>query len=125
MCELSEQQLSGWRRRLEADWTQIRQQLIAELEAARLDDIGVSPAQCEVESLVAMARTVLGPGVEAPIARLLHLDAALCQMELGLYGLCSDCEEPLDPIALDNDPAMQRCPRCEARYRKGDHTREL
>ena len=65
------------------------------------------------------------PGVEHSVARLKRLDAALCQMDLGLYGFCSDCEEPLLPEQLEQDPTLQRCPRCEARYRKGFHAHEL
>ncbi|MGE6158616.1 conjugal transfer protein TraR, partial [Aeromonas media] len=34
-------------------------------------------------------------------------------------------EEPLAIEQLDKDPSLQRCPRCETRYRKGFHAHEL
>ncbi|TEW55195.1 molecular chaperone DnaK [Psychromonas sp. RZ22] len=46
------------------------------------------------------------------------IDAALQGMELGLYGLCSDCEEDLDVDELFKNPTMQRCPECEIKYQK-------
>jgi RNA polymerase-binding transcription factor DksA len=46
-------------------------------------------------------------------------------MDLGLYGLCSDCEEQLAIEQLEQDPTLQRCPLCETRYRKGFHAHEL
>ncbi|SIQ12383.1 transcriptional regulator, TraR/DksA family [Aeromonas sp. RU39B] len=125
MCELSEARLAHFRQRLEENWHRLRADLVARLAAAQLIESGRTPAESDVEQLVQLARRVLPAQFEPQLAQLIHVDAALCQMELGLYGLCSDCEEPLELAALENDPATQRCPRCETRYRKGNHTREL
>lgn len=117
--------MTGWRRRLETSLAEVRQRLVDDINAVRLNDLSPDPAHCDSEQLASLARRLLPIDVETRVHTLLQLEAALCQMEMGLYGLCADCEDPLDPAALDQDPALQRCPRCEARYRKGDHTREL
>ncbi|MCE9684914.1 TraR/DksA C4-type zinc finger protein [Shewanella sp. AS16] len=57
-------------------------------------------------------------------ARLARLDAALCQLELGLYGLCADCEAEIEAERLGADPTEQRCERCNARYQQ-QHRQEL
>jgi DnaK suppressor protein len=56
--------------------------------------------------------------------KLMKLDAAHCQLELGLYGLCSDCEMDIEPPRLIADPTEQRCTHCEQRYHR-EHRHEL
>jgi len=46
------------------------------------------------------------------------IDAALQGMEIGLYGLCSDCETELDVNALFENPTQQRCQACEKKYQQ-------
>lgn len=56
--------------------------------------------------------------------RLLKLDAAKCQLELGLFGLCADCEEEIESWLLQEDVTTQRCACCQARY-LNQHRQEL
>lgn len=46
------------------------------------------------------------------------IDAALQGIELGLFGLCSDCETELDIDELFKCPTQQRCPACETKYQQ-------
>lgn len=46
------------------------------------------------------------------------IDAALQGMELGLYGLCSDCESELAIEDLLKCPTTQRCNACEIKYQQ-------
>lgn len=46
------------------------------------------------------------------------IDAALQGMDLGLYGLCSDCEIELVIDDLFKCPTKQRCDVCETKYQK-------
>lgn len=125
MCEITQTQLAEWRDRLQSDWAQVREELIAELRANRRSDWAEQIAGCERDQLVDLIGRLRLPKVDQLVARLKRVDAALCQMDLGLYGLCSDCEEPLSLAQLEQDPALQRCPRCEQRYCKGFHAHEL
>lgn len=52
------------------------------------------------------------PELHQPSQRLEAVQAALSQMEMGLYGICCDCEAKIEPERLDDDPAEQRCKRC-------------
>ncbi|MDP5291084.1 TraR/DksA C4-type zinc finger protein [Oceanimonas sp. CHS3-5] len=61
------------------------------------------------------------PQLQPQLQTLRQVDAALCQWQLGLYGLCSDCEAELDPAQLLADPCRQRCTQCEEKYQKAQH----
>ncbi|ABE55669.1 hypothetical protein Sden_2389 [Shewanella denitrificans OS217] len=56
--------------------------------------------------------------------RLMQLDAAYCQLELGLYGLCADCETQIEAARLSQDPTAQRCNHCDNKYHR-QHRQEL
>lgn len=56
------------------------------------------------------------PQLEPHIKQLKQVDAALCQQQLGLYGLCSDCEEELSREQLYQDPCRQRCSLCHSKH---------
>ncbi|UCG98195.1 MAG: TraR/DksA family transcriptional regulator [Burkholderiales bacterium] len=47
-------------------------------------------------------------------ATALHeIDSALARLDQGDYGLCIDCEEPIDLRRLQAHPAALRCARCQ------------
>ncbi len=45
--------------------------------------------------------------------RLGQVEAALCQLDLGMFGLCADCESEIAPQQLESDPTTQRCNHCQ------------
>ncbi|WP_344954430.1 transcriptional regulator, TraR/DksA family protein [Zobellella aerophila] len=102
---------------------QARQRRRAFLDAVRAldtslaDDLLALPAD-EWADLPALHAS---PQLQAQIKLLKRVDAALCQWRLGLYGLCSDCEAPLPPELLWQDPCRQRCAPCEEKYNKAQH----
>ena len=56
------------------------------------------------------------PQLQPHIKQLQQVDAALCQQQLGLYGLCSDCEDELSRELLYQDPCRQRCSLCHSKH---------
>ncbi|MDB2386712.1 TraR/DksA C4-type zinc finger protein [Shewanella sp.] len=56
--------------------------------------------------------------------RLMQLDAAYCQLAMGLYGVCSDCEENIEAQLLRAEPLEQRCLACKQRNQQ-EHRQEL
>ncbi len=58
------------------------------------------------------------PTLNDKLALIKNIEAALCQIELDLYGLCSDCEEPIEAGLLEADPTTQRCAKCAAKYQQ-------
>ncbi|MGS0679819.1 TraR/DksA C4-type zinc finger protein [Shewanella sp. 125m-7] len=55
---------------------------------------------------------------------LMRLDATRCQLEIGLYGVCSDCENDIEAERLANDPLEQRCATCCGQFHR-QHRQEL
>mgnify|MGYP001811882603 CR=1 FL=1 len=49
-------------------------------------------------------------------AMLRSIDAALRRIDDGSYGLCVDCEEPINPRRLEFDPTVLRCVDCASKF---------
>ena len=45
--------------------------------------------------------------------RLVQLDGALGRIENGTYGICQECELPINPARLNSDPAVPLCIDCQ------------
>ncbi|PJG58657.1 TraR/DksA family transcriptional regulator [Aeromonas cavernicola] len=122
---MTQTKLAVWRDNLLTDWAHVKETLVNQLHACHQDRWAKQIALCEHDQLLDLISQWDLPTVTQAMARLKRIDAALCQMDLGLYGLCADCEEPLSDAQLAQDPTAQRCPHCDARYRKGFHGHEL
>ena len=49
-------------------------------------------------------------------AELAEIEQALQRIERGVYGLCVDCGEPIDPARMKALPTALRCVRCQSRH---------
>ncbi|MGL5048558.1 MAG: TraR/DksA family transcriptional regulator [Shewanella sp.] len=106
---------------------------LSELEAHLRKEIGAFPVFLEAigehytslslaDLIDILAQT---PLAEHPLFNKLNkLDAAFCQLDLGLYGLCSDCETEIEAERLNQDPTEQRCTTCAYHYQH-EHRHEL
>jgi DnaK suppressor protein len=56
------------------------------------------------------------PQVVCDVYELAEVDAALHRLDIGVYGDCTQCGEPISLQRLLVQPAAQRCARCEAKY---------
>jgi len=43
------------------------------------------------------------------------IEAALKRIDDGEYGLCADCDEPINPKRLEFDPTAMRCIECASK----------
>lgn len=124
--------LGSKNRRFNVSTAHIKQALSA-LESKLRQEIAATPPFIEVLgenhpqlSLSAIIdRLAESHLAEHPLfARINRLDAALCQLELGLYGLCADCETDISRERLTTDPTEQRCHQCAEQY-EHEHRHEL
>jgi len=58
------------------------------------------------------------PELKQISTRLEALQAAISLIDMGLYGLCSDCESRIEAELLSADPTRQRCRRCEQQFQE-------
>ncbi len=101
--------------KLSAELAQVRQRLLDTLSNSKqpyhqqlLSQLKTNPASDWLD----LTASNLGSEYQILIARLEKLEAALCQIDIGQYGYCCDCEEKIDNKRLLSDPASQRCRRC-------------
>lgn len=99
---------------------QEQQQLLQQIRA-RLIELGAPGALLEALA----SQGVDGLGEQLPsypdrqlyglCNRLNKVEAALCQLDLGLFGICADCEAEIEMERLIKDAAEQRCARCASK----------
>lgn len=101
--------------KLSAELAQVRQRLLDMLTNSDqgyhqqlLSQLSETPPADWLE----LTSNKLGPEYQILISRLEKLEAALCQINIGQYGYCCDCEEKIDDERLLADPASQRCRSC-------------
>lgn len=58
------------------------------------------------------------PLLSAKADKIKKIDATLNNISIGMFGLCSDCEEQIESKRLNEDATTQRCLCCESRYNK-------
>ncbi|MEI6859769.1 MAG: TraR/DksA C4-type zinc finger protein [Shewanella sp.] len=75
---------------------------------------------CELIALLTKA----GLSGHPLFSQITQVDAAVCQLDIGLYGLCSDCENEIESERLNINPVEQRCTRC-AKSHEHEHRQEL
>ncbi len=113
------QEMDQLRQTLEQQAEQQRSQLLNALT----DEGGIAPStlaelsNCSTDALLEFALGYYSRRNNQALSQLERIAAALADIGLGLYGVCSDCEEPLTLEQLHQDPACRRCPHCEARRR--------
>jgi len=74
--------------------------------AAETDDDAAAETQRQAD-VTHLARSAVA---------LSDIEAALARMDQGEYGLCIDCEEPIDLRRLQAHPAALRCAKCQQTF---------
>lgn len=104
------------RGQLQQELQQLRQDIFSYLQRDHAGEFDHLLLQLEHQALSHWPELLqhwLTPELEQKTRRLELVQAALSQMDMGLYGLCSDCEARIERELLQQDPARQRCARCE------------
>jgi len=70
------------------------------------------------DELVELALKIDIPSIAHKITDIKNIDASINDIELGLYGICSDCEDEIEITRLELDPTTKRCEVCEKKYQK-------
>lgn len=104
------------RAKLLAELQVLRDQILQYLEAdhaTEYQQLRQQLAQHPLSHWPELMQHWLTPELQQKCRRLSLVQAALSQMDMGLYGLCSDCESRIERTLLQEDPARQRCAACE------------
>lgn len=97
----------------------IRQALLASDNEHYIELAGTvhdSAEESVADQLSEMANALVGRQVN----EVRDIEDALQRIAVGSYGVCVDCNKPIEVERLDVYPAARRCYNCQARYEK-DH----
>ncbi|MEA2639299.1 MAG: DnaK suppressor protein, partial [Chloroflexota bacterium] len=82
----------------------------ADETALKLDGSGADQADVATEAF----EQELAAGLERAVrAQLDDIDAAIARLEIGEYGICEECKQPINPERLAALPRARRCLNCQ------------
>jgi DnaK suppressor protein len=112
---MNENQTLIYKRKLELELDSLRNAFLNELKRSNNEFIATLVNSLENTSpteWLDITANKLSPEHLPRYNRLVQLEAALCQIDIGQYGYCCDCEQELDVVQLEHDAATQRCYAC-------------
>ena len=112
--EITYQQLKD---NLEHQHSQLARKLKHEMQLNTLVPSPGTIAQADLNDLITMAKSSFIPSLFDLAMKMEKVDAAVCSIKLGMYGLCVDCEEEIELDELQADPAQPRCHACREHSR--------
>ncbi|WEM43091.1 conjugal transfer protein TraR [Photobacterium sp. DA100] len=103
--------------RLEQEHGMLSRELKHEMLLNTLVPSATAIENAELSELIVMAKSSFIPNLFDLAVRMERVDAAVCSVKLGMYGLCVDCEEEITLEDLEQDPAQPRCSSCREHSR--------
>ena len=73
-----------------------------------------SAEESVADQLSEMATALIG----RQVTEVREIEDALQRVAVGAYGMCVECNKPIELERLDVNPAAQRCYICQSRYEK-------
>lgn len=113
----SERTYQQLKQHLEQEHTQLAKELKHEMLLNTLVPSATAIEQADLNELIVMAKSSFIPNLFDLAMKMEKVDAAVCSIKLGMYGLCVDCEEEIELEELKGDPAQPRCHSCRAHSR--------
>ena len=121
MAGLTQGQISGLQRHLQERHVQLRAEIRQELLAA--DDAGYADLAGRVhdsgEESVADLLVDLGIArIDRQVNEIRQIEAALRRVDLGIYGVCRDCDGEIGYERLQSQPVAERCVTCQKQFER-------
>ena len=63
--------------------------------------------------------------IQSQVDRLQAIENALYRIKKNVYGICLDCEKPVNRARLDADPAVIRCIDCQSRTESAPSAKDV
>ena len=117
--ELTEQQLSEFKKSLETSISQLKQEISEELLASDNEgyiELAGQVHDREEESVADLLVDVNLAVIDNHIRALENTEAALARLNRGSYGSCLDCGDAIPVERLRAYPVAERCRICQTRY---------
>lgn len=121
MASLTQGQLAELRQRIQQRRAELRGEIRAELLAAdemRYADLAGRVHDSGDESVADLLADLDVARIDRQVTEIRGLEAALRRLEIGVYGVCRECDEEIGYERLRSQPAAERCVACQAQYEK-------
>jgi DnaK suppressor protein len=119
MSELSAHQLQHFKQGLEERFRQLREEIRQELLKSENPDyqqLAATVHDIEEESVADLLLDLDLADIDRHVQEIRQVEAALTRIEVGNYGICTDCGVAIALKRLGASPAAARCIDCQTLY---------
>jgi RNA polymerase-binding protein DksA len=121
MASLTQGQISGLQHRLQERHAQLRAEIRQELLAA--DDSGYADLAGRVhdsgeESVADLLADLDIARIDRQVNEIRQIEAAMRRVDLGIYGVCRDCDGEIGYERLQSQPVTERCVTCQEQFER-------
>ncbi len=120
-AELTQEQINALKKALQERFTALLEETREELlkyDDERYQKIAGSVHDLEEESVADLLVDLNLADIDRHVNEIRDIEAALMRIGGGTYGVCEDCEAPIDYRRLQAYPTAKRCQPCQAQHEK-------
>jgi DnaK suppressor protein len=121
MHNLSEFQISNFKKQLKARFLELRHEIRAELlsyDNEQYRELAGSVHDSADEAVADLLVDIHLASIDRHVHEINEIDSALLRIAEGRYGTCVECETPIGLDRLVANPAAKRCIVCQTHYEK-------
>jgi len=121
MASLTQGKITELQRRLQARRSELRAEIREELLAAddmRYTDLAGRVHDSGDESVADLLADMDVARIDRQITEIRSIEAALRRIDMGLYGVCRECDGDIDYKRLQSQPAADRCVACQEQHER-------
>nr|BAL55717.1 transcriptional regulator, TraR/DksA family [uncultured Gammaproteobacteria bacterium] len=118
---LTDQQLNEFKRLLKERYRALREEIRAELlrsDEEQYLELAGRVHDVEEQAMADLLVDLNLASIDRHIQEIRDIDAALIRIAEGSYGICSDCERPIEIERLKAYPTAKRCRACQENYER-------
>ena len=121
MASLTQAQIAGLQRRLQQRRTELRAEIREELLAAddmRYADLAGRVHDSGDESVADLLADLDVARIDRQVTEIRGIEAALRRIDMGVYGVCRECDGDIAFERLQSQPAAERCVACQEQHER-------
>ena len=121
MASLNQAQISGLQRRLQQRRMELRAEIREELLAAddmRYTDLAGRVHDSGDESVADLLADLDVARIDRQVTEIRGIEAALRRVDMGVYGVCRECDGDIAFERLQSQPAAERCVACQEQHER-------
>lgn len=119
--ELTDKQVAEFHQQLKERFYTLRQEIRQEMlnsDDEQFIDLAGRVHDLEEASVAALLVDINLANIDRHILEITEIDQALIRIAEKTYGVCTDCDTPIDAQRLAANPAAKRCLRCQDKHEK-------